>query len=220
MATRIPSIKAAPDDGLDVMKAVHPPHPTEDDCLENERALRVPATFEDPDPEARQGLKEPSSPAAIREVVEQELASRNPKVQPLPLGILANTNSTVKVGAIVLMDGVPIDPTEPTICVRQPLQPRVLRAQLSVCAVARHKVPAHTLRGNKGQRDVDWVVSSCHRATFGTSRHISSRGPTSSHTNCSTGQSARTISSRGTAVDHAHHPSDRPTPRSGGHTSG
>ncbi len=87
---------------------------------------------------------------AIWEVVEHELAGHNPKVQPLPHGILANTNPTIKVGSIILMDGVAIDPTEPAIGICQPLQPRVLRAQLCIGAVARHEVSTHTLGGKKG----------------------------------------------------------------------
>ena len=192
----------------------------EDDSLEDKRTLQVPAAFNDPDPEACQGLQEPSGPAAIREVVEQELAGRNPKVQPLPLGILAHTNPAIKVGAIILMDGVSIDPTEPTIGICQPLQPWVLGAQLGIGAMAQHKVSAHTLRCNKSQRDVDWVVSPRRHTTLGASRSISSRGATSSHAHCRTDLSARSSSSGGTAMSHTHHPADRPTPRSGSHTHG
>ncbi len=53
MSTRVPSVKTAPDDGFDVAEVVDAPHPTEDDGLEDERSLRVPAAFNDPDPEAR-----------------------------------------------------------------------------------------------------------------------------------------------------------------------
>ena len=118
------------------------------------------------------------------------------------------------------MDGVPIDPTEPAIRIRQLLQLRVLYAQLGIRALARHKVPVYTLRGNKGQRDVNRVVSAHRRAPLSTSRHISSRGPTSSRAQCRTDQSARSNSSGGTAVSRAHHPADRPTPRRGGHARG
>jgi hypothetical protein len=179
MATRIPSVKSATDDGLDVMEAVHPPHSTEDDGLEDERTLRVPTTFDDPDPEARQGLQKPSGPAAIREVVEQELAGRNPKVEPLPLGVLANTDPAIEVGAIILMNGVTVDSAKPTIGIRQPLQLRILRTQLCIRAVARHKVSAHMLLRNESQRKIDRVttdrVTSTHRRTATTNSETARR---------------------------------------------
>jgi hypothetical protein len=50
-------------------------------------------------------------------------------VEPLPFGILSNANPAIKVGAIILMDGVAIDAAEPTVGVSQPLQLRVLRPE-------------------------------------------------------------------------------------------
>jgi hypothetical protein len=66
-------------------------------------------------------------------------------VEPLPFGIFSNTNTTIKVGAIILMDGVAIDAAEPKVGVSQPLQPRVLRPELCISAVAWQKVPARAL---------------------------------------------------------------------------
>jgi len=230
MATRIPSVKSAPDDGLDVMKAVHPPHSTEDDGLKDERALRVPATFDDPDPEARQGLQEPSGPAAIREVVEQEPAGRNPKVEPLPLGVLANTDPSIKVGAIILVNGVTVDSAKPTIGIRQPLQLRILRTQLCIRAVARHKVSAHMLLRNESQRKIDRVttdrVTSTHRRTaVSTQRSFSrrertSRERTSRRASHAAALPAGSSRNRGTTESRTPHPTGHPTPRSGCHARG
>jgi hypothetical protein len=44
-------------------------------------------------------------------------------VEPLPFGIFSDANPTIKVGAIILMDGVAKDAAEPTVGVSQPLQP-------------------------------------------------------------------------------------------------
>ena len=114
--------------------------------LEDQRAFRVPAALNDPYPEVRQSLQKPMCPAAIGEVIERQVAGSNPEVEPLPFGILSGTNPTIKVGAIILMDGIAIDIVEPTVSIRQPLQPRVLRPELCISAVTWHKVPMRLMR--------------------------------------------------------------------------
>ncbi len=85
-------------------------------------------------------------PAAIGEVIEWQVAGSNPEVEPLPFGILSGTNPTIKVGAIILMDGVAIDIAEPTVSIRQPLQPRVLCPEICISAVTWHKVSTRLMR--------------------------------------------------------------------------
>ena len=100
------------------MEAVDSPHLAEEAGLENKRALRIPMALHNPNPEACQGLQKPICPAADWEVIQQELVRCDPEVEPLPFGIFINTNSTIKVGAIILMDGVAVDAAEPTVGVR------------------------------------------------------------------------------------------------------
>jgi len=66
-------------------------------------------------------------------------------VEPLPFGVFSDANPAIKVGAIILMDGVAIDAAEPTVGVSQPLQPRVLRPELCISAVTWQKVPTRAL---------------------------------------------------------------------------
>jgi hypothetical protein len=97
--------------------------------LEDQRALGVPAALDDPNPEVRQRLQKPSGPAAVGGVLQRQVTGSSPEVEPLPFGILSNANPAIKVGAIILMDGVAIDAAEPTVGVSQPLQLRVLRLE-------------------------------------------------------------------------------------------
>jgi hypothetical protein len=89
---------------LDIVEAGDPKDSPKDARLENQRALGVPAALDDPNPEVRQPLQKPSCPAAVGEVMQWQIAGSNPEVEPLPFGILGNANSTIKVGAIILMD--------------------------------------------------------------------------------------------------------------------
>ena len=66
-------------------------------------------------------------------------------MEPLPFGVFSDANPAIKVGAIILMDGVAIDAAEPTVGVSQPLQPRVLRPELCISTVTWQKVPTRTL---------------------------------------------------------------------------
>ena len=80
-------------------------------------------------------------PSAIGGVIRGQVAGSNPEVELLPFGVLSNANPAVKVGAIILMDGVTIDIAEPMVGVCQPLEPWVLRPELCISAVTWHKVP-------------------------------------------------------------------------------
>ena len=82
--------------------------------------LRISAALNNPHPEVRQRLQKPSGPATVGEVVQWQVAGCNPEVEPLPFGIFIVTNPAIKVGAIILMDGVTIDAAEPTVGVSQP----------------------------------------------------------------------------------------------------
>ncbi len=143
--SRVPRVESTPDDRLDIMELGDPTDSPKDASLEDQRALRVPAALNDPNPEFRQRLQKPSCPAAVGEVIQRQVAGSDPEVEPLPFGILGNTNPAIKVGAIILMDGVAIDAAEPTAGVRQPLQPRVLCPELCISAVTWHKVPTRSL---------------------------------------------------------------------------
>jgi hypothetical protein len=66
-------------------------------------------------------------------------------VEPLPFGVFSDANPTIKVGVIILIDGVAIDAAEPTVGVSQPLRPRVLRPELCISAVTWKKVPTRAL---------------------------------------------------------------------------
>ena len=103
------------------MEAGDPTDSLKDACLEDQRALRVPSALDDPNAEVRQPLQKPSGPATVGEVIQRQVASSNPEVEPLPFGVFSDANPTIKVGAIILMDGVTIDAAEPTVGVSQPL---------------------------------------------------------------------------------------------------
>jgi len=64
-------------------------------------------------------------------------------VEPLPFGIFSDVNPIIKVGAIILMDGVAIDTSEPTVGISRPLQPRVLRPELCISAVVGLRQPPY-----------------------------------------------------------------------------
>jgi hypothetical protein len=97
------------------MKAGDPADTPKDARLEDQRAFGVPTVLNDPKPEVRQCLQKQISPLAVREVVQLQVAGSDPEVEVLPLGILSNTTPAVKVGAIVLMDGVTVDTKKPTV---------------------------------------------------------------------------------------------------------
>jgi hypothetical protein len=48
-------------------------------------------------------------PAPIGEVIKRQAAGSNPEVELLPFCVFSNANPAVKVGAIILMDGVAIN---------------------------------------------------------------------------------------------------------------
>ena len=127
------------------MEAGDPADSQKDARLEDQRALRVPAVLDDPNPEVRQRLQKPSGPATVGEVVQWQVASSNPEVEPLLFGVFSYANPAIKVGAIILMDGVAIDAAEPTVGTSQPLQPWVLRPELCISAVTWQKVPTCAL---------------------------------------------------------------------------
>jgi hypothetical protein len=108
------------------VEAGDPADSPKDARLEDQRALRVPAALDDPNPEVCQCLQKPSGPATVGEVVQRQVAGSNPEVEPLPFGIFSDANPAIEVGTIVLMNGVAVDAAEPTVGVSQPLQPRVL----------------------------------------------------------------------------------------------
>jgi hypothetical protein len=84
----------------------------EDDRLEYQRPLRVPAPLNHSDPEVSQRHEEAVSPSAVGEVVQWQGAGGDKVIEPLPLCILSGTNPTVKVGSIIEMDGIAKDPKE------------------------------------------------------------------------------------------------------------
>jgi hypothetical protein len=127
------------------MEAGDPTDSPKDTHLEYQRVLGVPTALINLYPEVCQHLQTPMRPVAIEEVIQRQDVGSNPEMEPLPFGILSNANPAVKVGAIILMDGVTIDTAEPTFGIRQPLEPRVLRPELCISAVTWHKVPVHSL---------------------------------------------------------------------------
>ena len=127
------------------MEAGDPTDSLKDAHLEDQQALGVSAALDDPNPEVRQRLQRPSCPVAVGEVIQRQVAGSNPEVEPLPFGILSDANPAIKVGAIILMDGVAIDAAEPTVGVRQPLQLRFLRPELCISAVTWQNVPTRSL---------------------------------------------------------------------------
>ncbi len=56
------------------MEAGDPADSPKDARLEDQRALRVPASLDNPNPEVRQRLQKPSSPATAGEVVQRQVA--------------------------------------------------------------------------------------------------------------------------------------------------
>ena len=48
-------------------------------------------------------------PSTIGEVVQWQVASSNPEMESLPFGIAGSTDPSIKVGSIILMDGVAVD---------------------------------------------------------------------------------------------------------------
>jgi hypothetical protein len=109
IAFRVSRVKSTPDDRLDIVEAGDPTDSPEDARLEDQRALGVPAALDDPNPEVCQRLQKPIGPAAVGEIIQRQVAGSNPEVEPLPFGVFSNTNPAIKVGAIILMDGVAID---------------------------------------------------------------------------------------------------------------
>ena len=71
-AFRVPRVKSTPDDRLDVVEAGDPADSPKDARLEDQRALRVPAALDDPNPEVRQRLQKPIGPATVGEIVDPE----------------------------------------------------------------------------------------------------------------------------------------------------
>jgi hypothetical protein len=144
---RVPRVKSTPDDRHDIVEAGDPADSPKDAHLEDQRALIVPAALDDPNQEVCQRLQKPSGPATIGEVIQRQVANINPEVEPLPFGIFSDANPAIKVGAIILMDGITIEAAEPTVGVSQPLQPWVLRPRSELCisAVSWQKVPMRAL---------------------------------------------------------------------------
>ena len=66
--------------------------------LEDQRALGVSGALNNPYPEVCRRLQKTICPLAVGEVIQLQVASSDPKVEPLPFGILSDTNPTVKVG--------------------------------------------------------------------------------------------------------------------------
>ena len=95
-AFRVPRVESTPDDRLDVVEAGDPADSPKDARLEDQRALRVPAALDDPNPEVRQRLQKPSGPATVGEVVQWQVAGSNPEVEPLPFGIFSDANPAIK----------------------------------------------------------------------------------------------------------------------------
>ena len=126
------------------MEAGDPTDSPKDARLEDQRALRVPVALDDPYPEVHQRLQILMCTAAVGEVIQWQVAGSDPEVEPLPFGVLSDANPAIKVGAIILMEGVAIDTAEPTVGVRQPLQPG-LCPKLCISAVTWHKVPTYSL---------------------------------------------------------------------------
>jgi hypothetical protein len=122
----------------------------EDDRLENQWPLRVPATLNDSNPEVGQRCQEALSPSTVREVVQWEEARGNAVVKPLPFCVLGDTDSTVEVGSIVEMDRVAKDPEESSIRGGKPLQSRVRSMELLLREGVGHEVPVHALHVTTG----------------------------------------------------------------------
>jgi len=143
----------APDDRLDIMEAKDHADSSKDARLEDQRVLGVSVALKNPDPEVWQRLQKGICPLAVGEVIQLQVASSNPEVEPLPFGILSDTNPTVEVGAIiVLMDDVAVDTEEPmSVGVGASLQAQVLLDKLRIIhAEAEHKVATHMLLGPTG----------------------------------------------------------------------
>jgi hypothetical protein len=66
-------------------------------------------------------------------------------IEPLPLCIVSSTNSTLKVGSIIEMDGNAEDPKEPLIRDSERLQLRVCFVELLLHEGEGHEVPVHSL---------------------------------------------------------------------------
>jgi hypothetical protein len=78
------------------------------------------------------------------------MAWGNLKVELLPLGVFSDTNPAIKVGAIILMDGVSIHTAQLTVGISELLQLQVLQAKLRFRAEAGHKVTVHVLLHGRG----------------------------------------------------------------------
>jgi hypothetical protein len=142
---RVPGVEPTPDDWFDVVESGDSMDTVEDDCLEYQRPLRVPAPLNHSDPEVSQRRKEAVSPSAIGEVVQWQGAGGNMVREPLPLCILSGTNPTVEVGSIIEMDGIAKDPKEPPIRGGEPLQLRVCFMELLLREGVGHEVPVRSL---------------------------------------------------------------------------
>ena len=150
--SRVPGVEPIPYDRLDVVESSDPADAAEDDRLEHQRPLRVPASLNDSGPEVGQRRQEAVSPSAVGEVVQWEGARGDAVVEPLPLCVFIDADPTVEVGAIVQMDGVSEDPKEPSIGSRDPLQMRVSFAKLLLREDAGHEEPECTLYVTVGGR--------------------------------------------------------------------
>jgi hypothetical protein len=135
-------IEPTPDDRLDVMEAGDPVDLSKDARLED--------ALDDPYPEVCQRLQKPICPSAVGEVIQLQVASSDPEVEPLPFGILSGIDPTVEVGAIVLMDCATVDTEEPTVGIGEALLVRVLLSELRLRAGAGHKVAMHALLSPTG----------------------------------------------------------------------
>ena len=127
------------------MEAGDPTDSPKNARLKDQRAFGIPAALDNTYPEVHQRLQKPMCLAAVREVIQWQVAGSNPEVESLPFGVLSNSNPVVKVGSIVLMDGVTKDAAEPTVGIRQPLQLRVLRPKLCFSTLTWQIVPTYML---------------------------------------------------------------------------
>jgi hypothetical protein len=98
---RVPGAKPTPDDWFDIVKLGDSTNAADDDRLEYQRPLQVPAPLNHSNPEVGQRCEEAVSLSAVGEVVQWQGAGGDMVIEPLPLCILSGTNPTIKVGSII-----------------------------------------------------------------------------------------------------------------------